>query len=152
MNLRTSFLITRFPSERHKPLGQLRILATGVGFEPTHELPRLTDFESALFSRLSNPPSWHPRRESNPDQEIRSLLPYPLDHEGTPQWWPGVESSHPLLIFSQTLSPFKLPGHVVWVEGFEPPTSCSQGRRTTKLSYTQIMVQTDGLEPPTPSL
>ena len=32
-------------------------MATGVGFEPTHELPRLADFESALFSRLSNPPN-----------------------------------------------------------------------------------------------
>ena len=25
------------------------------------------------------------------------------------------------------------------MEGFEPPTSCSQGRRTAKLSYTQVM-------------
>lgn len=42
--------LSRFPSERHKPLGQLRILARTVGFEPTHESPRLAVFETALFT------------------------------------------------------------------------------------------------------
>lgn len=28
--------------------------------------------------------------------------------------------------------------HKVWVEGFEPPASCSQSTRATKLRYTQL--------------
>ena len=31
-----------------------------------------------------------------------------------------------------------LPYILVWVEGFEPPTSRSQAERPTKLAYTQI--------------
>ena len=34
----------------------------------------------------------------------------------------------------------RMPGHVmVGVEGFEPPTSCSQSRRATRLRYTPVL-------------
>ena len=36
---------------------------------------------------------------------------------------------------------------VVWVEGLEPPTSGSQDQRSTKLNYTQILVQMSGVGP-----
>lgn len=34
--------------------------------------------------------------------------------------------------------------HLVWMEGFEPPSSGSRSQRSTKLSHTQIIVLTDG--------
>ena len=33
--------------------------------------------------------------------------------------------------------------HKVWVEGFEPPASCSQSTRATRLRYTQLAVLID---------
>ena len=48
----------------------------------------------------------------------------------------GVTRTHDLWLIRPLLQPTELLPHVVKVEGFEPPTSCSQGRRTTKLSYT----------------
>ncbi len=41
---------------------------------------------------------------------------------------------------------------VVGVEGFEPPTSCSQSRRATRLRYTPCVVAQAGFEPATPPL
>ena len=36
---------------------------------------------------------------------------------------------------------------MVHVEGFEPPTSCSQSKRATKLRYTWILEPHVGIEP-----
>ena len=39
-------------------------------------------FQDQSLQPLGYSSIWRPRRELNPDQEIRSLLPYPLGHEG----------------------------------------------------------------------
>ena len=48
--------------------------------------------------------------------------------------------SHRRRIYSPLSSPLhSLPEKLVCVDGFEPPASCSQSKRSTKLNYTQLI-------------
>ena len=52
-----------------------------------------------------------------------------------------------LLLTRQLLYQMSYAGKVVGVAGFEPTTTCAQGRCATRLRYTPILVVPRGIEP-----
>lgn len=51
---------------------------------------------------------------------------------------PHKESNLEFIVRSDTVFPLAYKGIMVWTEGFEPPTACSQNRHAAKLHYAQI--------------
>ena len=54
-------------------------------------------------------------------------------------WWPGLESNQPLRIFSPSLSPFELPGHVGVPEGDRTLDARIKSPVLYQLSYWHIV-------------
>ena len=65
--------------------------------------------------------------------------------------WCGWRDSNSHAVKHRYLKPACLPFHhiriMVSVAGFEPTTSCTQNKRTTRLCYTEILVGVPGIEP-----
>ena len=70
-----------------------------------------------------------PGRNRTCNRRLRRPVLYPVELRT-----PGPELSHRR--FETACSPSRTRIGVVGVEGFEPPTSCSQSRRATRLRYT----------------